>query len=60
VQDLFSMLSWEYPELFFSLPCQYNYQTHQNPIKDPEWLELNEVYRICSPPYKIIHRNGSI
>ena len=59
LQDLFSLLSWEYPELFYSLPCQYNYQTHDDPTDNPEYVKWKAVYKNCSEPFKIIHRNGS-
>ena len=26
-KDLLTMIGWEYPEMFYSLPCQFNLQT---------------------------------
>jgi len=28
LKDFFTMLGWEHPELFYSLPCSLNYQTY--------------------------------
>ena len=61
-QDWLTLLGWDRPELFYSLPCQYNVQTHEG-YNTSEYEEVWPLYRNCSAPSdpetKIIHRNGS-
>ena len=61
-QDWLTLLGWDRPELFYSLPCHYNVQTHEG-YKTREYEEAWPRYRNCSAPSdpetKIIHRNGS-
>jgi len=59
-QDLFTMMSWEFPEMFYSLPCQYNVQTFIDDSMSKETVKLFSKYRSCKPKTKILHRNGSI
>ena len=58
-QDWFTLLGWELSDLFYTLPCEFNIQTHteyKNEFTENIW----ESYRNCSSPVKILHNNGSI
>jgi len=59
-QDLLTMIGWEYPEMFYSLPCQFNLQTFRDPSMSRETADLLPTYSHCPHKPKIIHRNGSI
>ena len=58
-QDWFTLLGWEKPHLFHSLPCGYNVQTDME-YKTRQLMDLWEKYRDCREMHKIIHHNGSI
>ena len=64
-KDLFTMMGWEYPHLFYNLPCQYNYQTYRDIDSTQSSLEQDvkeddPEYRNCKSQGKIIHLNGLI
>ncbi|XP_023345198.1 xyloside xylosyltransferase 1 isoform X2 [Eurytemora carolleeae] len=64
-QDLFTLMGWEYSELFYNLPCQYNYQTYRDIDYTQFSLELDvknddPEYRNCKNQGKVIHVNGLI
>ena len=64
-KDLFTMMGWEYPHLFYNLPCKYNYQTYRDIDSTQSSLEQDvkeddPEYRNCKSQGKIIHLNGLI
>jgi len=64
-QDLFTMLGWERPDLFYMLPCQFNVQVFVDIDKSEESKEKDEFvkdpeYRNCRETPKIYHINGLI
>ena len=58
-QDWFTLLGWEKPDTFHSLPCEYNVQTDME-YKTRQLINLWKKYRDCQGMHKIIHFNGSI
>ena len=58
-QDWLTLLGWEYPEFFYMLPCQFNWQTNPE-YKVGKLRHLWEKYRKCPPDTKILHRNGRL
>ncbi|XP_023341624.1 xyloside xylosyltransferase 1 [Eurytemora carolleeae] len=59
-QDFFTMLGWEHPELFYSLPCSLNYQTYLEKITTEEFRRNYTSFINCPEYPLIIHSNGSI
>ena len=55
-QDWLTLLSWESPDLFYLLPCEFNIQTDKlyREKQDEEWDEFTK----CNNTAKIIHNNG--
>ena len=59
------MMGWEYPDLFYPLPCEYNLQTYRD-IDSTTWSleedrrQEDPEYRNCNKDGKIIHVNGLI
>ena len=56
------MVGWEEPELFYNLPCQYNYRT-EDEIEDTldaghreERFMESGVFGLCDQQAKIFHR----
>lgn len=56
-QCLFTLLGFEYPELFYLLPCAYNYQLDTN-MWQQEFAHIFPLYHNCSDRPKIYHGNG--
>ena len=56
-QCFFTLLSMEYPELFYPLPCSYNYQLDKS-MAQPEHWEYFDLYHNCTLEAKIYHGNG--
>ena len=55
-QDLYTLLAIERPELFLSLPCQWNKQMCTW-WKDHGYEQVFDSYFNCSEPIKIYHGN---
>lgn len=56
-QDWLTVLSWESPNLFHRLPCQFNVQTDQV-YNTEKWKDLWPKYHNCPNRTLILHRNG--
>ena len=56
------MVGWEQPELFYILPCQYNYRTADqtddtlDPRHREERFKSDGVFNVCDRQAKIFHR----
>ena len=57
-------ISFEYPELIYILPCEYNKEEHRpgecHQDTVDEWEITNKAYHYCPRRIKIRHRSGSI
>ena len=54
------MVGWEQPELFYILPCQYNYRTddetdNTSQYKEEKFKETG-VFGLCNQEAKILHK----
>ena len=47
----------EHPDLFYNLPCSFNWQLDTNMATDP-WREVFDSYHNCTLRPKIYHGNG--
>ena len=58
-QDWLTCLSWDHPDLFHILPCQFNRQTDLMYLRE-DWENVFHQYHNCDSTdgYKIVHRNG--
>lgn len=55
-QDFFTLLSFDYPELFYTLPCSWNRQLCTY-WKDNGYAEVWEKYFNCTGPIHVYHGN---
>ncbi|XP_031570277.1 xyloside xylosyltransferase 1-like [Actinia tenebrosa] len=55
-QDFFTLLSFEYPELFYILPCSWNRQLCLF-WKENGYNEIFDLYNNCSQPIHVYHGN---
>ena len=55
-QDFYSLVSFDYPDLFYTLPCQWNRQLCTW-WKDHGYKDVFDLYFKCSPPFYVIHGN---
>ena len=49
----------EHPDLFYDLPCAYNYQLDDS-MNRKEYAGLFHLYHNCSQHPKIYHANGGV
>ena len=56
-QDLFTLLGFKHPELFYTLPCQWNRQLCQWWKIHGGYEDVFDLYWKCKPPYNILHGN---
>ena len=56
-QDWMTNLGFSHPELFYSLPCNYNRQTSIDYLRPP-MVDIFPSYHQCEGDIKIWHRNG--
>ena len=63
-QEWLNLLGWSQPELFYVLPCQFNYQnTRKCYAEYPDKPRVCEIFTKCDvslTPVKIIHKNSVI
>lgn len=63
-QDWLTMLGWKHPDLFYMLPCQFNYQNiNKCYAENKEETKLCDIFTFCDirhSPIKILHRNSEI
>jgi Glycosyl transferase family 8. len=56
-QDLYTLLCFKHPELFYTLPCQWNRQLCQWWKTEGGYADVFDAYSTCDPPYRILHGN---
>jgi len=58
-QDWFTNMDFEYPDLFYVLPCRFNTQTSIQYLRPP-WEDTFEQYHFCDKKSRVVvfHRNG--
>ena len=56
-QCLFTLLGMEHPQLFYDLPCGYNYQLDLSMFQK-EHKNIFHFYHNCTEEPKIYHGNG--
>ena len=55
-QDFYTVISFDYPQLFYTLPCQWNRQLCTW-WKNNGYQEVFDLYHKCEPPYHVLHGN---
>lgn len=55
-QDFYSLISFDHPGLFYTLPCQWNRQLCTW-WKNNGYQNVFDLYFKCSPPFYVIHGN---
>eukprot|EP00794_Sanderia_malayensis_P015335 gene15335-16912_t len=55
-QDFFSLVSFDHPSLFYTLPCQWNRQLCTW-WKDNGYKDVFDAYFSCTEPFYVIHGN---
>ena len=55
-QDFFSLVSFEHPSLFHTLPCQWNRQLCTW-WREHGYKDIFDSYFKCEPPYFVLHGN---
>merc|ERR1719507_2951507 len=59
-QDWWTMLSWKFPHLIYTLPCRFNKQTSLQYLRQP-WEDIFDSYHSCQSTKNqtmVFHRNG--
>ena len=55
-QDFYSLISFDYPHLFYTLPCQWNRQLCTW-WKNNGYQHVFDMYFKCDAPYYVLHGN---
>eukprot|EP00112_Aurelia_sp_Birch-Aquarium-sp1_P013315 Seg282.10 transcript_id=Seg282.10/GoldUCD/mRNA.D3Y31 product="Xyloside xylosyltransferase 1" protein_id=Seg282.10/GoldUCD/D3Y31 len=55
-QDFYTVVSFDFPQLFYTLPCQWNRQLCTW-WKNNGYQEVFDLYHKCEPPYHVLHGN---
>ncbi len=58
-QCFFTLLGFEFPQLFYALPCEYNFQLDTGMCRK-EWVDVFPAYHNCTTQAKIVHANGGV
>ena len=57
-QDIFTLLNMEHPDLFYHLPCGYNFQLDTRGSTQKLYMETFSTYHNCTDVPKIYHASG--
>lgn len=55
-QDFYSLISFDYSDMFYTLPCQWNRQLCTW-WKNNGYQDVFDLYFKCNPPFHVLHGN---